>query len=111
MFDALSCFYRPRVAADDAKHSRLSSRSLICTPPRQNGNIANIVRRQFCGDDLLRGGIKAETQLPPPSARPQTLLLREPFTLAIHRQSGTIDQKMLRLIAPGQDWREWRNRP
>jgi len=45
-------------------------------------------------------------QLPPPSARPQAVLLIKPFALAIHLQSGAIDQKMQRLVAPGQRWQD-----
>ena len=45
-------------------------------------------------------------QLPPPPACPQAELLRKPFALAIHLQSGAIDQKMQRLIAPGQSWQD-----
>ena len=34
------------------------------------------------------------------------MVLCQPFALAIHLQSSAIDQKMQRLIAPGQAWQD-----
>ena len=68
------------------------------------GNVADIIRRQFRGDDFMRVSIKAEVQLPLPAARPDAMVLIQPFTLAVNLQAGAVDEKMQRLVVVDPPW-------
>ena len=61
---------------------------------RYFGDIADVVRRQFHRDDFMRVGIHAEVKLPPPAARPDAVLLIEPFALAVNLEAGAVDEEM-----------------
>jgi hypothetical protein len=50
---------------------------------RHHGDVADIVRRQFHRDNLMRVCIDTEMQLAPTPARADTMLPIEPFALAV----------------------------
>ena len=62
-------------------------------------DVTNIVRRQFDRDDLMRGGIDPEVKLAPPSARPDTVFLIEPFAFSVYLEASAVDQEMQWLSA------------
>jgi hypothetical protein len=45
----------------------------------------------------MRDGINAEMQLTPPPARPDAVLLAQPFVFAVNLQACAVDKKMQRL--------------
>ena len=55
---------------------------------RHFGNVADIIRRQFHGDDFMRVSINAEVQLAPAAARPDSMFLIQPLALAVYLQAG-----------------------
>ena len=55
-------------------------------------DVADIIRRQFHRDDLMRVSIDTEMQLAPPAAGPDAVFLIEPFTLAVNLQTSAVDQ-------------------
>ena len=73
---------------------------------RHFGNVADIVRRQFHGDDFMRVGINAEVQLAPAAARPDTMFLIQPFALAVNLEAGAVDEEMQRLVAIDPVWQD-----
>lgn len=58
------------------------------------GDIADIVGYQFAGADLVGIGINSDVQFPPASARPDPVLLIQPFTLAIDFKARAVDQQV-----------------
>src|SRR5512134_2112171 len=54
----------------------------------------------------MRVGIDAEVQLPPAAARPESVFLIEPFTLAVNLQAGAVDEKMQWLVAVDPLWQD-----
>jgi hypothetical protein len=53
--------------------------------------VADIVLRQFNGNDFMRVGIDAEMQLTPTPRGTNTTLLIQPFALAIDLQTSAVD--------------------
>ena len=55
-------------------------------------DVANIIRRQFHRDDLMRVGVDTEMQLAPSPSRSDAVFLIEPFALAVNLQTSAVDQ-------------------
>jgi hypothetical protein len=56
--------------------------------------VADIVGRQFNGDDFMRVGIDAEMQFAPTAKGTNTTLPIQPFALPIDLQARTVDEGM-----------------
>ena len=69
-------------------------------------DIADIVRRQFDGDDLMGISVDGQVELSPPPVRPDAVLLVEPFALAVNLDAGAVDQDMQRLVVNDQLWQD-----
>jgi hypothetical protein len=53
-------------------------------------DVADIIRRQFHRDKLMRIGIDPKMQLAPPARGPDAVLLIEPFALAVNLQTPVL---------------------
>ena len=69
-------------------------------------DIADIVRGQFDGDDLMGISVDGNVKFPPPAARPDPMLLVEPFAFAIDLDAGAVDQDMQRFVAHDPLWQK-----
>jgi hypothetical protein len=66
--------------------------------------VADIVLRQFDGDDFMRVGIDAEMQFAPTPRGTNATLLIQPFALAIDLQTSTVDEEMERFVTVNRLW-------
>jgi hypothetical protein len=66
--------------------------------------VADIVRRQFNGDDFMRVGIDAEMQFAPTPRGTNTSLLIQPFALAIDLQTSAVDEEMQWFVTENRLW-------
>jgi hypothetical protein len=66
--------------------------------------VADIVLRQFDGDDFMRVGIDAEMQFAPTPRRTNATLLIQPFALAIDLQAGIVDEEMEWFVTTSRLW-------
>jgi hypothetical protein len=56
-------------------------------------DVADIIRRQFHRNDLMRVSIDTEMQLAPSAPGPDAVFLIEPFTLAVDFQTTAVDSR------------------
>ena len=73
--------------------------------------VADIVLRQFNGDDFMRFGIDAEMQFAPTPRGTNTTLLIQPLALAIDLQTSTVDEEMEWFVTTNRPLAEWSTRP
>jgi len=59
---------------------------------RHHRDVADIIRRQFNRDNLMRIGIDPKMQLAPAPPRSDAVFLIEPFALAVNLQTSAVDQ-------------------
>ena len=73
--------------------------------------VADIVRRQFNGDDFMRVGIDAEMQFAPTPRGKDATLLIQPFALAIDLQTSTVDEEMEWFVTTNRPWQNGQPAP
>ena len=66
--------------------------------------VADIVLRQFNGDDFMRFGIDAEMQFAPTPRGTNTTLVIQPFALAIDLQTRAVDEEMEWFVTANRLW-------
>ena len=66
--------------------------------------VADVVLRQFNGDDFMRVGIDAEMQFAPAPRGTNTTLLIQPLALAVDLQTSAVDEEMQRFVATKRLW-------
>jgi hypothetical protein len=71
--------------------------------------VADVVLRQFNGDDFMRVGIDAEMQFAPAPRGTNTTLLIQPLALAVDLQTSAVDEEMQRFVATKRLW--WNRQP
>ena len=73
--------------------------------------VADIVLRQFNGDDFMRFGIDAEMQFAPTPRGTNTTLLIQPLALAIDLQTSTVDEEMEWFVTTNRPWQNGQPAP
>jgi hypothetical protein len=73
--------------------------------------VADIVLRQFNGDDFMRVGIDAEMQFAPTPRGTNATLLIQPFAFAIDLQASTVDEEMERFVTVKRLWQNGQAAP